>query len=218
VETKFKVGTRVKWIGPAKEDEPEYKGVILDITKDINYPIKVKWDNGVINHYTLGAPLELIVPDEGISLEEAEAPVQKEVIEKLKKKFGGMNENQLPPEPVHGQYYRTQRGKKVLYVGKGTERWIYQLDNGSLTQYDKPYMYNSTSCEHDIIAPWTEPLAPLEIKRWAVVVNVSRGGIARGFIYDTYNSKEEAREVVLHHYVGDTEIVELTGTLPAGDN
>jgi hypothetical protein len=122
----------------------------------------------------------------------------------------------LPPEPIPGQLYRTQHGKKVLYVGKATERWIYQMVPGDILTYDKPYMYNPTSCEYDIIAPWVEPLPAMEIKRWAVVVSTQWGQKGRGFVLRTTGDKESAKETQKTYHVDvDTEIVELTGTLPA---
>jgi hypothetical protein len=219
VSNKFKVGARVKWTISAGEDEPEYKGTILDITEDINYPIKIKWDNGVVNTYSLEAQL-LIITDDGITLEEAEAPVQKEVIEKLKKKFGGINKNLLPPEPIPGQYYRTRDGFKLLFIGKGKDYFYYESrpENGALC-FVHPYQYHKNgSHDYDIVAPWTEPLPAMEIREWALVFreDISDGAVKRGKRYAFCDSLKDANSMrCASIYKDKLEIVELTGTLPA---
>lgn len=121
-------------------------------------------------------------------------------------------DNKLPPEPVPGQYYRTRYNKKMLYVGKGIERWIYQLVNGGIFTYDKPYAYTPTSCEYDIIAPWTDPLPAMEIKRYVLVAAVGKN---RGDILEMHDSREEAEfECSKYAFPDDIEIVETIITLP----
>jgi hypothetical protein len=125
--------------------------------------------------------------------------------------------SKLPHEPTPGQFYRTRDGHKMLCVGKGVKGWIYQsADNICLLVYDSPYMFNTTPGDNDIIAPWTDPLPAMEIKRWAVVDNKTKH---RGAVIISNSSKEEAeyylREMCINP--NDFEIIELTGTLPATD-
>jgi hypothetical protein len=155
----------------------------------------------------------------GISLEEAEAPVQKDVVEKLWRKFNTINKNQLPPEPIPGQYYRTIGGNKVLYIGKDKhDYFVYQVEDGDFIQYETAtkFAVDGYTNTVDIIAPWTEPLPAVPIRRWALVSTVTRKEpprASRGEVMRYCDSIEEAEE----ERGDEEEIVELVGTLPSSD-
>jgi hypothetical protein len=131
--------------------------------------------------------------------------------------------NKLPSEPVAGQYYRTKDGFKLLFIGKGKDYFYYESrpENGALC-FVYPYQYHKNgSHDYDIVAPWTEPLPAMEIKRWAIVAKIdvtdNNGDLLkRGEHIFGYDSEDDAK----NHLIGWSnkdwyEIVELTGTLPA---
>jgi hypothetical protein len=123
----------------------------------------------------------------------------------------------LPPAPTPGQYYRTREGSRMMFIGKGFTSWVYQNESNTFT-YAGPFKFacDSDNQDLDIIAPWTDPLPAVEIKRWAVVA-VQDGGMSyRGKILAEFNSKPAAQA-----WSGASgvylEIVELVGILPARD-
>jgi hypothetical protein len=61
---KFKVGDRVKWVGPTQGDDPEYFGTVVQINTNNEYSINVRWDNAIFNSYSHEASLELVKPFE----------------------------------------------------------------------------------------------------------------------------------------------------------
>jgi hypothetical protein len=126
--------------------------------------------------------------------------------------------NKLPPEPIPGQYYRNQFDEKVLYTGKDKDGfYIYQDDVGNFDPYDLPYFYNKDDIDEDIIAPWTEPLPAVEIKRWAVIYTKDMDSGKRGESLSVHTSLNRAR-TFLERYPEEKdnfEIVELVGILPA---
>jgi hypothetical protein len=140
----------------------------------------------------------------------------------------------LPPEPVPGQYYRTRNNKKICHIGKMIDgTYLYQYCepgecNGTFMYYSEPFHLSDKNELVDIIAPWTEPLPAIEIKRWAIVQVTDKrleyrncGGrsdagftdIKRGEVLkcssDINYLKQNLKE--------DEEIVELVGILPPSD-
>jgi hypothetical protein len=143
----------------------------------------------------------------------------KEREEKVRRNFN-LTDNKLPPEPVPGQYYRTKDGRKVYFIGKSIKGlYLYEdLDNDWL-EYTRPFQYWQEEGDnfYDIIAPWTEPLPEMEIKRWAVVYSVNHGVNGRhkrGGVVTVQGSKSQAEKCLVYN----SEIVELTGTLPAWES
>jgi hypothetical protein len=127
-------------------------------------------------------------------------------------KLDEVRTNQLPPEPIPGQYYRTKDGFKLHFIGKG--KYVYYYENGtgdSKYTFDRPYHYHK-NCDHDydIIAPWTEPLPAVEIKRWAIVRTMPYKGLWRGYVRSVGDNKKTLEL----DKQDDEEIVELVGTLP----
>jgi hypothetical protein len=193
---KLKVGDRVRWIGPSKEKEPEYIGVILAITKDRDYPVKVKWDNGIIGQYTLGAPIELVQPE--VSLPD------------------------VAKGPIPGKYYRTRSNYKLKFIAKASSCYLYEhedaYDGFNIYEFDGPYRYTSAyENVNDIVGEWVDEVTLPEvlIKRWAVVLSKDNDkGYSRGNIYEICDSAEDAETCLINWDDSGHEIVELTGTLP----
>lgn len=128
--------------------------------------------------------------------------------------------SKLPPEPIPGQFYSTRDGDKVFYVGKGRCGNYYYENAVRYVRYvyDRPFHYYKTqSHEYDIIAPWTNPLPAIEIKRWALVRRKGEfEDEVRGTFILSLDSKEEVESVLNSRLDAENyEIVELTGILPA---
>jgi hypothetical protein len=130
--------------------------------------------------------------------------------------------NKLPPKPVPGQFYRTINNSKVEFICKVGHDWVYKNNNRAIA-YNQPYaFFNHGSHPHfDIIAPWTDPLPAMEIKRWAIVAKIDLEDddgvlMKRGEYIYGYDS-EDAANKNLRAWSNSAwyEIVELTGTLPA---
>jgi hypothetical protein len=130
----------------------------------------------------------------------------------------------LPAEPTAGQFYRTRDGNKVQYVGKVKYSWVY-MDEASdeLHRYSTPFFYleENDSDGWDIIAPWSDPLPAIEIRRWAIIAKIDLNDddgvlMKRGEYIGGYAS-EDAANKDLRAWSNSAwyEIVELVGTLPS---
>lgn len=182
-ELKFKVGDKVKHYFD------DCLGTVEHLSSNQVHPYVVMWDNRERNAYK---ELELV-----LAKEEAVS-------------------NKLPSEPVPGNYYRTKDGRKVYFIGKSIKGvYLYEDPDNDWLEYTRPFQYWQQDDDdfYDIIAPWTDPLPAMEIKRWAVVCVV---GEERGYAAWTFPSEHQAKEKRdSYSCPADYEIVELTGTLPA---
>jgi len=142
--------------------------------------------------------------------------------DKLEVEWGTTDSNgdfvpsKLPPEPVPGQYYRTKGGDKFKFLAKGIRLWIYEDKDGYIALFKSTaYNFISMSSTNDIIAPWTDPLPAVEIKRWAVVLDTRSQ--YRGAVDRTFESLEEATRQLNGYYKDKPyyTLVELVGTLPS---
>jgi hypothetical protein len=129
--------------------------------------------------------------------------------------------SKLTPEPIPGHYYRTRDGEKILYIGRDLgKHYLYQRMDLNYSLFSRPFncFYESAGEQpNDIVAPWTDPLPAIEIKRWALVRRKGEfEDEVRGTFILSLDSKEEAESVLNSRLDAENyEIVELTGTLPA---
>jgi hypothetical protein len=119
----------------------------------------------------------------------------------------------LPPEPVAGAMYSTGNGLKMKFITETQRYFLYEEQNTmEIHKYGHAFKYHSTCLpEYDIIAPWTEPLPEVEIKRWAVVRTTPYKGLCRGYVRAVGDNKKTLEL----DKQDDEEIVELVGTLPS---
>jgi hypothetical protein len=106
---------------------------------------------------------------------------------------------------------------------KATRYYLYEdVMTDAVLPYSTAYTVGfNDSSERDIIAPWTDPLPAVEIKRWAIVAKMDvtdNDGdlLKRGEHIFGYDSEVDAINHLKDWSNRDWyEIVELTGTLPA---
>jgi hypothetical protein len=133
--------------------------------------------------------------------------------------------SELPKEPIPGNSYRTKDNACVSYIGKTKKGvYVYEDTDGDMLEYARPFQYwlsdDDDNEGYDIIAPWTEPLPAVEIKRW-VATYIHDNGMAwkRGDkipFQDDFLSLQSANNWFKKQgNPEEIEIVELTGTLPA---
>jgi hypothetical protein len=209
-ETKFKVGDIVRRRASSEVGVVEH----IRLGYEYAYIYIVMWDTLERGIYA-EKEIELVLIKEETVSKLDEVPVRNAV-------------TNLPPEPIPGQYYRARQGFKIFFIGKGQDYYYYEtLAENCIYCFSNAYQYTKDGGSHpwDIIAPWTEPLPAMEIKRWGLVVSATNPRLSkvlaqtRGDILEVFESKEKAETELLEYATPeDIEIVELVGTLTPKEN